>query len=244
MACDSCNKSAPATPAAAMLYTATASSVVGRDGVRHKINAPLIPPGRKPTGGWKVSLLVNGQTVEADGGGPNEVHAEATRLLALNEVPYSDLDLWLNLNVQWISRSAEKFQIVRLSDLMTAASGAAVPPQHAPTRGRPQVGPAVWGSKGWGMLQMYLALDTYEFGKFLMLATELRTWLDPVVNPTTGCADCFIHFSSALADLRNQPRYAQTEARQWLWQTMNGANIRKGAAEITYEEAAALNHWT
>lgn len=244
MACDSCNKSEPATPAAAMTYAATASSVVGKDGVRYQINKSLIPAGRKPTGGWKVSLLVNGQFVTADGGSAEAVHAEAARLLKLNGAVYSDLDLWLNLNIQWLQRLAEKFQVVRERDLMSVASGSAVPPEHAPTRSRPQVGPAVWGRKGWGMLQMYLALDTYEFGVLMMLATELRKWLDPNLNPTTGCAECFIHFGAALADLRNKPRYTQAEAREWLWRVMNGANVRKGVAEMSFEDAAKANHWT
>lgn len=244
MACDTCNKSTSATPAAAMTYAATASSVVGKDGVRYQITRSLVPAGRRPTGGWKVSMLVNGQFIEADGASPEAVHAEATRILKLNGAVYSDLDLWLNLNAQWLTRAVEKYQVVRLSDLMTAASGAAVPPEHAPTRSRPQIGPAVWGRKGWGMLQMYLALDTYEFGTFLMLATELRKWLDPNLNPTTGCAECFIHFGAGIADLRNKPRYTQSEAREWLWRVMNGANVRKGVKELTYEEAATANHWT
>ena len=131
MACDSCNKSEPVTPAAAMTYAATASSVVGKDGVRYQINKSLIPAGRKPTGGWKVSLLVNGQFVTADGGSAEAVHAEAARLLKLNGAVYSDLDLWLNLNIQWLQRLAEKFQVVRERDLMSVASGSAVPPEHA-----------------------------------------------------------------------------------------------------------------
>lgn len=244
MACDSCNKSAPVTPAATMSYSATASSVVGKDGVRYPITRTLVPAGRKPVGGWKVSMVVNGQLIEADGASGEAVHAEAVRLFQLNGLTFSDLDLWLNLNIQWLTRAVEKYQVVRLSDLMTAASGAAVPPEHAPTRARPQVGPAVWGRKGWGMLQMYLALDVYEFGTFLMLATELRKWLDPNLNPTTGCAECFIHFGAGIADLRNRPRYTQAEAREWLWRVMNGANVRKGVRELTYEEAATANYWS
>jgi hypothetical protein len=244
MACDTCNKSVAATPAAAMLYSATASSVVGRDGVRYSISRPLVPAGRKPVGGWKISMLVNGQFIQADGVTGEAVHEEVVRLLQLNNLTFSSLDLWLNLNIQWITRATEKYQVVRLSDIMTAASGSAVPPEHAPTRSRPQVGPAVWGRKGWGMLQMYLALDTYEFGVLLMLATELRKWLDPNLNPTTGCAECFIHFGAAIADLRNRPRYTQAEAREWLWTVMNGANTRKGVAEMTFEEASLVNHWT
>lgn len=244
MACDTCNKSATAAPAAAMVYSATAASVVGRDGVRYQISKTLVPSGRKPTGGWRVSLLVNGQHIEADGPSGQAVHDEVVRLLQLNGLVFSDLDLWLNLNIQWIGRATEKYQVVRLSDLMTAASGSAVPPEHAPTRARPQVGPAVWGRKGWGMLQMYLALDTYEFGTLLMLATELRKWLDPNLNPSTGCAECFIHFGAAIADLRNRPRYTQAEARDWLWRVMNGANTRKGVPELTFEQASTVNHWT
>lgn len=244
MACDTCSTPAKSAPVAALTYTATSSTVVGKDGLRYQIRKSLVPAGRKPSGGWKVALPVNGQTITAEGASAEAVFAEATRILGENKIAVTELDLWLNLNLQWVRRAPEKYQIVRESDLLGVAvsSDGAVP--MAPTRARTPVGPAVWGRKGWGAMQQYLAQDIYEYGEFMVLATMIRKWLDPVVNPTIGCAECWLHFGTALADLRTRPRYTQDEARRWLWAVMNGANVRKGAKELTFEEAATLNHWT
>jgi hypothetical protein len=94
------------------------------------------------------------------------------------------------------------------------------------------------------MLQMYLALDTYEWGTFLLLASELHKWVDPVKNPTTGCAECYRDYGIALADLRKKPRYDQNGAREWLHSTMNAIRAKKGLDPVTFEEASVLNHWT
>lgn len=227
-----------------LTYKAISSSVIGKDGMSHRIDQSLVKKPTQPQGGWKVVLTINGEETLVPGADANSVFNEARRLLNLNGVKVSDLDLWANLNIQWLGKSPEKYQKVRLSDLMTGIAGAGDPAPARATPHKAYIGPAIWGSKGWAPLQMALAMDTYEYGEFLALASTVAKWIDPTLNPSRGCSECFVHFTQALADLRLKPRYTQEEARRWLWQTMNGANQRKGSPVLTFEDASQRNHWT
>lgn len=226
-----------------LTYKAIAPTVTGKDGLQHRVDEPLVRRPQSPQGGWKVNLTIKEQVVTVPGTDPKSVFQEAKNLLALNEVAVSDLDLWLNLNLQWIARTPEKYQKVRVSDLMTATEGN----PHAEVRklrGKESIGPSVWGRKGWAMLQQYLANDFYEYGDFLTLATMLLKWVDPVANPSRGCADCHVHFTRAVAELRLKPLYAQEEARRWLWGVMNQVNQRRGIPILSYETASKKNYWS
>lgn len=91
----------------------TTVSVVGYD-----IQSPLLPPAKAPRGGWRFSFYLQGHQIEIRKGRPHEVAKEVTRLLDLNEVLYTPAQLWLNLNIQWVGRAIEKYQKVRLPDLL------------------------------------------------------------------------------------------------------------------------------
>ncbi len=247
MSCPNCpkgEKKAAVEPTAPtpLLYTPHADEVMGRDGISYRFNQAFIPAPRQPRGGWGVRFRIKGQDHDVSGSSARRVFRDTKSLFSLNGIRVSDRDLWFNLNIQWVGRAVPKFQKVTIEDLLALAQPGGEP-ETAPT-GRRSVPPAEWGRKGWGMLQMYLALDTYNFGKFLGLAEELLSWVNPDVNPTTGCADCFIHFGKAVGQLRQQPRYRQEEAREWLVAVMNNVNSRKGAAILSYEKAAKINFWT
>lgn len=250
MACPNCNTPAEpvATPESTLSYRALSSTVTGRDGQSRRITQPLVDEANKGHGGWKVTLTVKGHTREVVAGSPRATFAAASALLVANEVVVSELDLWLNLNIQWIGRAVTRRQVVRLEDIMAVAQGNDAPvAAHA---SKTNVPPMVWGRKGWGMLQQELAQNVYVYSDFLFLATKLSRWLDPDLNPTTGCSKCFAHFTGALAILRSHPIHVQQEARVWLWKLMNQVNARraaegdKRARQWTFEEASTANHWT
>lgn len=251
MACTNCTKSS--TPAAVeagipasgdvatLSFSAATTHVTGRDGIKRRIDGPLVEMRNRGRGGWRVSIPVKGHVHAIDGQSPQEVFRQASALLKTNGLVIRDIDLWFNLNKQWIERSIAKRQPVTMANLMDAAVGNNTPASHA--KGRQNVPPAVWGRKGWGMLQQYLAKDAYDYQVFLMLATELSTWVDPDVSPATGCSECFQHYSIVLAKLRKTPLYSQREAREWLVDAMNRVNKLKGARQFTYEKAAQENYW-
>lgn len=256
MACTNCNKAHQPAPAVEVLpeesspltFTAAATHVTGTDGIKRRIDGPLVELRNRGHGGWKVKIPVKGHVQVVDGNTPQEVFKSASELLAANGVRVRAIDLWFNLNKQWIERAVQKRQMVKIANLMEAAAQGGEAPQ-VPAKARQNVPPAVWGNKGWGMLQQYLALDNYGYPVFLALATELGTWVDPDKNPSTGCADCYRHYSIALAKLQKTPRYSQREAREWLVESMNAVNryrLERGEANVrifTYEQAAKANHW-
>ncbi len=246
--CANCSSSEPQeTPPGALSYTASSAQVTGRDGVKRSVNQPLVENANLGRGGWTALITVNGHVKTVTGESGYHVFKAASDLLKVNGISFKDLDLWFNLNIQWVSRAVTRRQVVRLEDLMEIATGNPAPVMAS--KHRKSVGPAVWGRKGWGMLQMYLAQDIYEYGAFLRLATELATWVNPDVNPSLGCADCFRHYSMALVNLRQRPLHEQDAARRWLHGLMNQVNARKSQEGVptkllTFEEASTLNHWT
>lgn len=249
MACTNCNEKPaapvkPVSPEATLLYTTSQSELLGRDGARHSLSQPLIPAPHRPRNGWGARFTIKGQEHSVKGSSGKAVFREAKSLFKLNGIRVSDRDLWFNLNIQWLERAVPKYQKVLLDDLLAIAGVGGEAPPVPETLGRRKVGPSEWGRKGWGMLQMYLATDGYDYGKFLGLAEELLSWVNPDVNPTTGCAECFIHFGKAVGELRRKPLFTQDEARRWLVNVMNNVNSRKKARVLSFEEASKINFWS
>lgn len=249
MACQNCPNAKAATPAAVepvpqgsgpLSYRATATTVTGLDGVRVSIAQPLAEL-REMRGGWGVKLPVRGHYQDIGGDNPHLVFGKAKRVLQTNNVVVSDLDLWFNLNIQWKERGILRKQTITLENLLAVAEGNAPPKRESAKTDN--TGPAVWGPKGWAMLQMYLAQDVYEYGRFLQLATELLSWVNPDINPSIGCADCFRHFSLAVAELRNNPLHVQVDARVWLHRHMNLVRQRNGKSLMKYADAVKVNFW-
>lgn len=125
MSCNACKKVA-LLPENRLQYTATASFVVGKDGLNYSIMKPLFPPARQPRGGWGVVLEINQQQITFRGRDPRSVFASVVSTLKTNEITMRALDIWLNLNIIWLRRSTDKYQMVTLSRLMELTN----PPQQ------------------------------------------------------------------------------------------------------------------
>lgn len=124
MACSACQKVKMPTMESDLPYTVLNGvlRVMGKDGRRYLIQTSLIPPMREPKGGWYADFEINGQLHHITKSGPTAVFNEVKRLFNLNNVKYTDLDLWFNLNLQWTKRAVDRYQIVRYSDLLNIAS--------------------------------------------------------------------------------------------------------------------------
>ena len=230
-----------------MTYSATSSTVTGKDGKAYALNQPLNGNAVQPSGGWKADIEVHGVPRTVTGRSGVAVFREAKRLLELNGAAFRELDLWLNLNIQWVQRVSDKHQVVTLSSLLSiAAEGEHIDPKlpPKPLHSKRQVPPKIWGAKGWGMLQAYLSQDIYEWPRFLVLAQELSVWVNPTVNPSIGCGECFIHYTQELEKLKASPAFEQDDARRWLVNTMNLVNARKGVTPMSYEKAKSVNYWS
>jgi len=125
MSCSTCKKVKVIEPdKSGLQYTLVPNirSLMGRDGKLYPINASLIPRLRSPIGGWGVELYIHGQHTTINGSRAAEIFLNSKAILDLNEISYTDPNLWFNLNIQWVSRAIDKYQHVKLDQLLEIAT--------------------------------------------------------------------------------------------------------------------------
>ena len=88
----------------------------------YEITTPLLPPMKAPRGGWKFSPYLRGHEIRISKSKPHDVAAEVAQLLTLNEILYTNEQLWLNLNIQWVGKAVERYQKVKLQDLLAIST--------------------------------------------------------------------------------------------------------------------------
>jgi len=225
-----------------LTYSSEQTSVTTASGQTYPLNQSLVGDMNRPKNGWMAQFVVLGSTVQVNGDNPNLVFAKAKEVFELNSVPFTESGIWLNLNIQWLSRLGNKRPKVRLEELLKIANGTASELIPAAVHRRSYT-PKEWGAKGWAMLQMYLAQDVYKFERFVLLADELSNWINPAVNPSIGCGDCYKHYMPALQNLKAKPLHQQEDARMWLFTLMNEINVRNQKPVLSKEQAYQRNFW-
>jgi len=98
------------------------SRFLASDGKTYKLSDRLIPLSFHPQGGWSVELFIHNQPTVLTGKSHSEVFREAAAFLTMNEIAFTPNNLWLNLQIQWVSRSKTKHQKVTVQDLLNLAS--------------------------------------------------------------------------------------------------------------------------
>ena len=125
MCCDSCDQIIKDGIFRSGLQYSFASSqrhVDGSDGRVHKLTDRLIPRPYQPRGGWSVDIFIHNQRTSVSSSSPEAVAAAVSALLDLNEITYTMPQLWLNLQIQWLSRAILKYQKVRLEDVLAIST--------------------------------------------------------------------------------------------------------------------------
>ena len=121
MACPTCKKVKISEPTRSGLQYSLVSgvtSVEGRNGKKYPIGKSLFPPPHTPRGGWRVTLHLHGQATEITGSSASVVFIEAKNFLQLNGVDFTDINLWYNLNIQWLERAVTKYRLVLSESLL------------------------------------------------------------------------------------------------------------------------------
>lgn len=119
MACSTCNKVEPTLPEVALRYSAPSRFYVNPFGDRFDIQTPLLASFWTPSGGWKVDVVINAQTIRVTGRTAKGVVSAVIALFKQNDQSVNLTDLWLNLNIQWLERTATKYRRVSIEELMT-----------------------------------------------------------------------------------------------------------------------------
>ena len=123
MPCNTCNQVKDIPDTSGLLYTLApgVSTVVGLRDNHYSIGRSLITRPHVPRGSWRVTFWVNGQEHNITAANPGMVFSKVKELFDLNAVPYTALNLWFNLNLQWLERAIEKYQNVTYNDLIKLA---------------------------------------------------------------------------------------------------------------------------
>ena len=100
------------------IYFTSRQAVVGLNSKRYALGQPLVPRGHFPRNGWEASVTVKGMPRAIQGTTPEVIFSEAERLLKLNGEFTTNINIWLNLNIQWTPRVAAKYQIISKQDLL------------------------------------------------------------------------------------------------------------------------------
>lgn len=193
-------------------FRASSNFVVGKNGQPQTLNKSLVAEGRSPSGGWGVRIRIKGQVHQFSGANASAVYTAVRKTLVLNGISISERDLWLNLNIQWIKSCNEKYQMIRLADLMAAAA-------PVTTVAKNHVASEDWMQPMIDAIGMWLASDSYSNSRLTQWVTELRDMADPVRNPALGDSALFMELSNVLSRLNNAPIYRREQARDWFCAT-------------------------
>ena len=242
MSCSTCNKVAPimSMGRSGLDYTLTpgVTYVTTYTGQNLPISAPLVSAPHGPIGGWGVRLFINSQQAVIQGRSATEVYSAAALLLDTNGISFTPQDLWLNLNIQWLQNQVAKYRVVKLEELLSLA----VPVEYSAPEGAHQNSrwlASDWSPKAWGILELYLIEEPYNYARFINLVEELQALYNPSKCPTTGDGKLHIQLIHLVEKLRNFPAYTLPVAREWLW----FAETQIGITDTNLETFSKNNRW-
>lgn len=234
-------QSAPALTNPAMIYTTSRPTMPGTDGQTRSMTGPLVKVNGRPQGGWWAAVPVKGQTHRVNGRTAVETYNASMVLLKRNGVTIQPQDLWISLNIQWLSRTPEKYHAVNFKDLLAVAGTTEQPVKDSRRR---DYKPSDWGRYAWMWLNLFLAREEFHYRDFLTQCLYVLDMLNPNTNAGIGCADCYKEWGMLVEDLKRQPNMDREAARQWLWQAHNSVSRRISKRELTFEQAAKAAFWT
>ena len=220
------------------VYKADVTHLATRTGQFISLEESVVKNPHGPSGGWSAVFFINSQRTTIPGRSPLEVFVNAAELFRLNNVPFTERDMWLNLNIQWLQKQVERYRIVQVEELFALS----MPVTYEEPQGLHQVKrweTASWAPKAWGSLELYLVDDNYAYSRFIVLVEELQVLYNPSKSPSTGDSAKNIQLTFAVDKLKKNPLYLRDEARDWLW----FAETQLGLIDITFETFSKNNHW-
>lgn len=232
----------PTTSVAPMLLRASSSLLQDNRGRPLTIDRSLVKGQRRPPGGWKASVRINGVDHQLTGNFANDVAKKLADALRRNDIKFTAADVWLTLNLQWMAKmSPDYFEVTQ-----EALTKLIIPEEKAAERTsqRKSYSPKDWGGVAWKWLGLLLAQDQYSPEEFLAHLETTLNLLNPSINPTIGCIECYTEFVGIMQSVRHNVPADRAGARKWLWETHNNISKRIGKMQLTFDQAAAANYWT
>ena len=119
MTCSDCNHKSTSVRVIGAVpeWTTTVAEVTGMDGNRYALNQPLFPPSHFPRRDYTATIMIADIPATISGSTATAVFNEAMRLHTLNKRPFWFVNIWLNLNLQWIPKVPTRYQTVTVEQL-------------------------------------------------------------------------------------------------------------------------------
>jgi len=224
-----------------MITRTKSTSISDKRGRPIPIGRCLVGDMITPRGGWRANFVINKGPVTLSGGSPAAVFNKVKKLFNDNKVGLNDIDIWMSLNTQWMTKVGPNDMLVYRRTLEHVAL-----PSNIDETPVGYHHPREWGSIEWKAMANYLnvAPASYSYEEFMSRCETTLKLLNPIHAPRIGCADCFREFGTHIVKLRMNPIHDLDSAREWLFNTHNAINERLGKPVITYEQANKLNRWT
>lgn len=242
-ACEKTKQEGPSAQADGLefCFCESATPFVGSDGKVVRLTSPVVRAPFQPRGGWKVSWMIKGQQVNVQGDSSQSVFKSSKAILEQNQVPFTEQDLWLNLNIQWAKRTVEKYLQIPLVHLLSMADVRDLPEQGPHERKRWDA--AEWLTLAWNSPLLYLSGTNYRFSDLVGILDQILVNLDTSLNPVLGNAKAHASFVVALADFKKNPAFVQNEAKIRLVEMINSVMTSVSAPTVSFDDISTKYHW-
>lgn len=238
MACNSCEQVVE-FGRSGLEYVRSSRDLTDRYGNRISLVGSVVKSMHPPIGGWGVRFFVNDIQVTFEGGDPKTIFTRVSENFKLNNVAYTEADLWFNLNIQWLERQPKKYRVVSYEDFLSLADSAAFSDPkdiHAKSVWHPEE----WQNSAFSFLALYLATDTYKYADFILLVNHLLSMYNPTRSTTTGSSSKYMTFTAIVKKLKDDPQYEVIGARHWLFAAYVIMTETKKDKSAYFNE----NHWS
>lgn len=199
--------------APAFLVEASSNRIMLKDGTTSYLNKALIRITKRPSGGWGVRFSINGVDKVFDGRTPEEVFRNVAEHLSLNRLSYTSHSLWLNLNLQWYSRTSPQHHLAvhgALSELIKESDQKLA---RAVQAGAP---PDEWLPDALTAVGHYLSSPhVYTATGFTSRLGDITEMLNPAVSSRMGNTVLYAEAVKFLSGVRSAPPTSLNSARAW-----------------------------
>lgn len=217
-----------------------ASSIRAGNGRMLSLQAPLTKI--KPPTGWGLHVRVGPHIHFVSGTSAEATVSRVVKTYADNGIVVASKDVWYHANLDWIKQLSKRNTYTTVLDMEALLAQEGPQPDQvakASTVAATEYPPQDWGGKGWGILQVLLASESYTHEVFVETCTTLLMLL---ADKVTGCEDCHEHFMNALYVFEEEDRDREY-ARKWLFETMNENRKSQGRVAFPWNQAVNVNRW-
>jgi hypothetical protein len=220
-----------------MLVSSKYNTLTSARGQQVSLLQPLV---KRPLGGWQSSITFRGSKIIIPGNSAKETVDALRKILSHNKVAFAESDLWMTLNLDWMSRSPEGDRVVPLAafiDACVTKGGSEIFAGKVPTD--------VWLPPVLDSLGHLLGMDAEKFShdQFLDAVKTLRVLSDPSFSYKTGDAVIFSTVLPRYDNLRYKPCYLIEEAREWFLVTYDSVAPLAMLTKITRTTANLKYNW-